>query len=434
MTSKLFEVNYEFKVEYSGGNGAERWVKFFMDDEAVNSMTIDGLIQRINEICDFVPAAIKYMDRENDWVDLRREDSESFSDMVLCAQAVPHRENLYRIMLKVSNAGTAYPVAVRDIQQNPSFLGPTGKRFHSPSPQKPKKRAKAKVKERLEFKNADSENIDSEDFVYVTPTQKYFDKLEQDIAVQQTEMEEKENEIEELEESYGNLTDNSPKCTNCHVSGHNKGNCTFPHCVSAAICGEIKRHPDESKYIKVKKDELKTVTSKLNRLQDELKSKRRMFEASLNTFASQVQSDLINSNKQKYLRKTLTGQYVPNWLAVNADTRKLEKICHGKAPSKSLIPDLIKQFDEGYDVLQDKTDRHSSSAAPKPSVNPVKALWEVKGIRFPESYTIPNEQFLSEKRKFNSQSSATTASKTHLENFGVPKNKSEEDSFLEMGL
>ena len=126
MTSKLFEVNYEFKVEYSGGNGAERWVKFFMDDEAVNSMTIDGLIQRINEICDFVPAAIKYMDRENDWVDLRREDSESFSDMVLCAQAVPHRENLYRIMLKVSNAGTAYPVAVRDIQQNPSFLGPTG--------------------------------------------------------------------------------------------------------------------------------------------------------------------------------------------------------------------------------------------------------------------------------------------------------------------
>ena len=292
--------------------------------------------------------------------------------------------------------------------------------FHSPSPQKPKKRAKAKpkakVKERLEFKNADSENIDSEDFAYVTPTQKYFDKLEQDIAFQQTEIEEKEYEIEELEESYGDLTDNSPKYTNCHVSGHNKGNCTFPHCVSAAICGEIKRHPDESEYIKDKKDELKTVTSKLNRLQDELKSKRRMFEASLNTFASQVQSDLINSNKQKYLRKTLTGQYVPNWLAVNADTRKLEKICHGKAPSKSLIPDLIKQFDEGYDVLQDKTDQHSSSAAPKPSVNPVKALWEVKGIRFSESYT------------------TTTASKTHLENFGVPKNKSEEDSFLEMGL
>ena len=145
-----------------------------MDDEAVNSMTIDGLIQRINEICDFVPTAIKYMDRENDWVDLRREDSESFSDMVLCAQAVPHGENFYRIMLKISNAGTAYPVAVRDIQQNPSFLGPTGKRFHSPSPQKPKKRAKpkAKVKERLEFKNADSDNIDSEDFVYVTPNPK----------------------------------------------------------------------------------------------------------------------------------------------------------------------------------------------------------------------------------------------------------------------
>jgi hypothetical protein len=64
--------------------------KFFMDDEAVNSMTIDCLSHGINEICDFVQAVtIKYMDRDNDWVDLRREDSESFSDMVLCAQAVP---------------------------------------------------------------------------------------------------------------------------------------------------------------------------------------------------------------------------------------------------------------------------------------------------------------------------------------------------------
>ena len=148
--------------------------------------------------------------------------------------------------------------------------------------------------------------------MYITPTQKYFDKLQQDIVTQQSQMEEKEREIGELEESYGTITDNSPKCTNCHVSGHNKSNCTFPHCVSAAICNDIKRHPDESKYIKEKKDQLKTVASKLTKLQEELKSKKRMYEASQNTFASQVQTDLINSNQEKYLRKTLTGQYVPN--------------------------------------------------------------------------------------------------------------------------
>ena len=352
MASKLFdEIKYEFKIEYSCGNGTEKWVKFFMDNESVDSMKIDGLIQRVHEICDFVPTNIKYMDSENDWVDLRREDSDSFSDMVLCAQPVLHRENLFRIMLKVSNAATP----VRGFEQNPSFVCVTSKRFHSPSPQKPKKRAlkdNAKSKEKLNFKDEDSENVDIDDFVYVSPTQKYFEKLQRDIAAQQTEVDEKELEIETLEESYGNLNDNSPKCTNCHVSGHNKANCTFPRCVSAAICGDIKRHPDESKYIKDKKHELKTTKTKLSRLREELMSKRKLFEASLGSFASQVQSDLINSDKQKYLRKTLTGQYVPNWLAINADIRKLENICHGKVPSKSVIPDLIKQFHKGYKVLK----------------------------------------------------------------------------------
>lgn len=84
-------------------------------------------------------------------------------------------------------------------------------------------------------------------------------------------MEKKENESEELEESYGKLRDNSPKCTNYHISGHNKASCTFPHCVFAAVCGDIKRHPDKNKYIKDKRDELKTVSSKLNRLHDEFK-------------------------------------------------------------------------------------------------------------------------------------------------------------------
>lgn len=118
------------------------------------------------------------------------------------------------------------------------------------------------------------------------------------------------------------------------------------------------------------------------------------------------------------------GQYVPNWLAVDADIRKLEKICHGKVPSKSFIPGLIQQFDEGYDILKGNTDLRSGLTT-GPSVNPVKALWKVKGIRFPESYTIP-KQFSSEKLKLISQSS-TTKRKTNLGDFGGPKNKSEED-------
>ena len=120
-----------------------------------------------------------------------------------------------------------------------------------------------------------------------------------------------------------------------------------------------------------------------------------MYEASQNTFASQVQADLINSNQEKYLRKTLTGQYVPNCLVVNADIRKLRKY----AVVKSAIPNLIKQFDEGYAVLRNKTDDKSSSATSTSSVNPVKALWEMKGINFPDSYRVPNQQSSSKVNK-----------------------------------
>ena len=299
------------------------------------------------------------------------------------------------------------------------------KRFHSPSPQKPKKR----VRGRLDFEKTEPKN-EGEDVVYVTPTQKYFDKLQGDIVLQQSQKQEKEREIRELEESYGKVMDTGPKCTNCHTSGHNKSNCLFPHCVSASIYNDIKRHPDESKYVKEKKDQLKSITTKLNKLLEELKCKKRMYLEAQNTFVSQVQTDLIHSNQKKYLRKTLTGQSIPNWLAVNSDIRKLEKICGGKVPHKSEIQHMIKQFDEGFYVLQSQTDQSSSTA---PHVNPVKALWEMKGIHFPVAHTVLSQQFPSELDGASSTSIATV-SIAPMQKYGEPKSKSEEDLFLEMGL
>ena len=118
---------------------------------------------------------------------------------------------------------------------------------------------------------------------------------------------------------------------------------------------------------------------------------------------------------------------------VNADIRKLEKICCSKVPSKSAIPNLIKQFDEGYAVLRNKTDDRSSSATSTSSVNPVKALWEMKGINFPDSYRVPNQQSSSKVNKINSSSSAAP-SEAMFGAYGEPRNKSEEDSYYEMGV
>ena len=71
---------------------------------------------------------------------------------------------------------------------------------------------------------------------------------------------EKERELFELEQSFKDPKDSAkvPMCSNCHTGGHNKTNCTFVPCVSASLCHDIKRHPDESKFLKVKREELKS--------------------------------------------------------------------------------------------------------------------------------------------------------------------------------
>ena len=65
--------------------------------------------------------------------------------------------------------------------------------------------------------------------------------------------------------------------------------------------------------------------------------KKGSYSASLNTFGAKVQVDLINSDPQKYLRTTTTGERVPQWLLVKTDIRKLERICNSKVPDKSEI-------------------------------------------------------------------------------------------------
>ena len=161
----------------------------------------------------------------------------------------------------------------------------------------------------------------------------------------------------------------------------------FAPCVSASICHNLTRHPDESKFVKDKKKTLKSMKEKASKLQEDITQKKGIYKGIQSTFAARVQSDLINCDPQKYLRKTTTGQMVPNWLLVNSDVRKLERVCEGKLPSKDQIPQLLKQYNEQFDVLK-STDL--ASAKKINHINPVKALWEKKGVKFPGFGPAPN--------------------------------------------
>ena len=80
------------------------------------------------------------------------------------------------------------------------------------------------------------------------------------------------------------------------------------------------------KYLKEKRDELKVSKGKLAKIPSDLKSKREMLDSAQNSFVVKVQTDLINSDPKKYLRKISNGHFVPNWLVANSDIRKLESL------------------------------------------------------------------------------------------------------------
>ena len=188
----------------------------------------------------------------------------------------------------------------------------------------------------VEFSSTDSTCATT--VAYETPTQKYFRKLERDKEEIQLSVAKKQQEVLDIETTLQTEkpVPKVPLCSNCHTAGHNKAMCSFAPCTSATICKEIKRHPDEKKYYKAVKSELKSFQIKLKKLDIDITSKKENFYACANTFVAKVQSRLIESNPDKYLRSTAgNGEKVPNWLIVNTDIRKLERICGGKVPRET---------------------------------------------------------------------------------------------------
>ena len=109
-----------------------------------------------------------------------------------------------------------------------------------------------------------------------------------------------------------------PLCSNCHTAGHNKRKKNSTN------------FNNEDIFYKSVKTELKEAKVKLKKLELDISSKRDSYAVCANTFAAKVQSRLIESNPDKYLRSTAgNGDNLPNWLIINTDIRKLERVCGG---------------------------------------------------------------------------------------------------------
>ena len=408
---------YEFKINYSCGVAHEKWAKIFLSIGDVESFDCGDLLSRIREKCNVKEInSLKYLDSDQDWIDLHPDDFESFLDMIETAQVDTTRENIKKVTLKIhgNEAGTK---RVANFSPSPvAAVSGTVRANNSPSTSKPQRKKSKSVAQRL-FPNADPRDkfpeVNTSKTKYVSPTQKFFDKLEKEIQERGHALRKKRDELLHIEQSFSQNDDvqTRPLCSNCHSPGHNKSNCNFAQCPSATICKQIKRHCDEEKYVKGIRAEIKEKTRQLDEKNAELKSKRELYNSMQGTFSARVQADLINSKPEKYLRRTMDGGQAPIWLLVNSDIRKLEKVCKGKVPPKENIQDLLATFDERCSAPNGRqaNDRHT---------NPAVKLWQMKGIRFPGSQTLPND---------------ASQSIDNLE-FEEPESIEEEDLFLRQAL
>ena len=85
---------------------------------------------------------------------------------------------------------------------------------------------------------------------------------------------------------------------------------------------------------------------------------------------------------------------MPNWLIINSDIRRLERICRGKVHDETDdLQALILEYDENFLVLHTAEQPKQANEAPKTkAVNPVVALWEQKGVSFPGKGILPNSK------------------------------------------
>ena len=279
---------YEFKVEYGCSTNEEKWAKFYVEENEMSGFTMGDLDVRLRQKCGPLCAKIRYQDRAQDWIDLSYDDMDSFIDMVETATKVPERENIFRITLKVSSI-------VAPSQAQVLNASTSGKRIHSPSPVKSK--SKKRSRSRLDYGECSGEKEEKVDVgavsIYISPTQKLFEKLQMDKKEAQRELTIKEQELLELEQSYrGEALARSAQgqgalWTKFHNSGHNRIRCTFLTCISATICGDIKRHPDENKYLKDQRDGLKKLKAKVSSIELDIKTKKETYKAVQNTFAAE---------------------------------------------------------------------------------------------------------------------------------------------------
>ena len=221
--------------------------------------------------------------------------------------------------------------------------------WYSPVPTKRRKKGfETATSTSKDERQLDTSYIGEQSERYTSPTENLIHCKEEQIHKHEAEITTKNHEIDSLEQSFSQrpIDSTRPACTKCHLrAGHTRANCVRECCTSAPLCGDLKRHPEEKREIKKLNKDLQLLKIKLKRCKKELDSLRENVQSSKRTFSQRIHSQLINSDRDKYT-SYLIGREVMNWMEINTDAKKVEKMCHGVVPGPSDdLQELIQRHD-----------------------------------------------------------------------------------------
>ena len=269
-----------------------------------------------------------------------------------------------------------------------------------------------------------------------TPLERYIIRTEEIIQQKRSAIQQLRDKIhkteEKLERVKSDLRDRKIY-RNCHLRlGHSFRTCDYGKCASVYRCGEEKFHPGEQIIhtqlnIKEMRGQMKKNQSDLNKLVEELDSKKRAVETVKDEVSNRIESDLFHANKTEYM---VNGN--KNWSLLRKHVYLVEEYCKknfgGKIPGKQDIKSILEKalvdnYSRGFSFYRSK---QSGSCKRE---NPAKPLLERHDIEFPSTLKRHDIEFPCSKHACNSSSTEKLPSQIL---YTAPKSKGDEAEQLAM--
>jgi len=367
------------KVEYTGLQGdKQKWISFMVSASSVNSgqYAFRNLVQDITQRCtslDFLnerTMRIRYLDDEENWINLNFDDERGFTEIWQCARMVPERE-FKRIKLRAGVLGSP-------VQATLSSSSPSSTVVRRAAPFVPSR--SETITQKSSGSGLDGSIAVQRDVKLDTssPVDRMLAQKLESINAATKELEnakmQKENFEREISKAVIHNAGSLSVCGKCHLrSGHTRRNCDGEECTSAMLCGILDKHPGEKSMRRTLTLKVTKCETQLGNLQSEYKNKFQAYKSVEESFSRRLEKEILASDPSKYVKNG-----IKNWALLNKHVALLQKKCNGKLPPRNSVINLLEEAVGEHEM------KTTILRGREKGVNPKKRILEEEfAIKFP---------------------------------------------------